>query len=70
VVVTSTVEEALAFAEEIGNKHGGVEILITGSLHLVGSSMSSARVVVLPNLSVIGSRRAVDPGRVCHWNQR
>jgi hypothetical protein len=37
--VTSTVEEAMASAQGIGSEHGGMEALITGSLHLVGSAL-------------------------------
>ncbi|KAF3936553.1 hypothetical protein ABW19_dt0202585 [Dactylella cylindrospora] len=40
VVRQNSIEEALDFARDIGDKHNGMETLITGSLHLVGGALS------------------------------
>lgn len=38
-----TIEQALMPARAIGNQHGGMQSLITGSLHLIGGALCLLR---------------------------
>ena len=43
VVSEPAIEGALKFARSIGEENGGMETLITGSLHLVGGALNFLR---------------------------
>lgn len=41
----STIEGAIELAEKIGTERGGVQVFVTGSLHLVGGALNILRQV-------------------------
>jgi folylpolyglutamate synthase len=43
IVREETIEEALSFAKKVGEKHDGMQTLVTGSLHLIGGALNLLR---------------------------
>jgi folylpolyglutamate synthase len=43
VLKHSTIEGALMLAKRIGDQEGGVQALVTGSLHMVGGALNILR---------------------------
>jgi folylpolyglutamate synthase len=43
VSTTSSIEEALEMARQIGGRYDGMRTLVTGSLHLVGGALNLLR---------------------------